>query len=715
MSKKSILPIIMLVLFSCLAIQAQEFSMKVNNNNRSYLVRLPNNYDPLQKIPLHIFLHGGNFAKEEAESIYGFTEHADTSGYILVYPQGLNKSWSRENDFVFISSLIDTLTKNFAVDKQRIYVSGHSAGCILVNLLACELSHKIAAFGDVGGFMLNSYSKYYKPVQPVPYVKIHGTSDDVILYAGDSDIISVDSVISFYKHHNHAQSLKDSVALPDIVTTDHSSVIKYTYGQDNSEIVFYQVVGGGHDAPDWNGNNEMGYTNRDINTPEVLWDFFKNHALSGAKVTFISNAGFLIESGNKKVLIDALFTEGYGYYTPPSTSVIDKICNGIPPFHSVDLFLVSHDHDDHFKASIVSRQLKNNITTRFVCPKNVETQLKTEPDYNSFSSRIIVLTTNYNKHADTSANGIPVKVMRMQHDNRPEFENNGYLFTIDNLKILHVGDYTGAKISDLDTFNLKNENIDIAFLNYYCYFGESETYNKVLESINAKHIILYHIENGDLKVMSDSVSQLKNTTFFNTTFESAYYGVDTSFITNKAPVLLNPIPDTIAHLGQNINIRIKDNAFSDDYNDFLFYEAKLSSNGHDLPEWLKFNSTTKTFSGIPPVEENLSIKVTAVDLAGASISDIFSLELTLTSSNDIKNETDKIQVFPNPASNTIHIKSTNPEIQIDSYQLIDMSGRMVMHNNLDSDVIDIAEIKSGVYMLNLISGSEIYREVVLIE
>lgn len=705
----------MLFLFSCLAVQAQEFSMKINNNNRRYLVRLPNNYDPMQKIPLHIFLHGGNFTKEEAESIYGFSEHADTSGYILVYPQGLNKSWSRENDFVFISSLIDTLTKNFAVDNQRIYVSGHSAGCILVNLLACELSHKIAAFGDVGGFMLNNYSIYYKPLQPVPYVKIHGTSDNVILYAGDSDIISVDSVISFYKHHNHAQTLTDSVALPDIVTTDHSSVIKYTYGQDNSEIVFYKVIGGGHDAPDWKGNNEMGYTNRDINTPEVLWDFFKNHALSGAKVTFISNAGFLIESGNKKVLIDALFTEGYGYYTPPSKSVIDKICNGIPPFNSVDLFLVSHDHDDHFKASLVSRQLKNNINTRFVCPKNLETQLKTEPDYNSFSSRIIALTTNYNKHADTSANGIPFKVMRMQHDNRPEFENNGYLFTIDNLKILHVGDYTGAKISDLDTFNLKNENIDIAFLNYYCYFGESETYSKVLESINAKHIILYHIENGDLKVMSDSVAKLKNTTFFNKTFESAYYGVDTSYLLNKAPVLQNSIPDTTAYLGQNFNFKIKDNVFSDDYDDFLFYDAKLSSYGDDLPDWLNFNPTTKVFSGIPTMEESLWIKVTAVDLGGAIVSDIFMLELAITSSNEVKDATDKLLVFPNPASNTIQVKSNNPQIHVDRYQLIDMSGRMVLQNSLESDSIDITEIKGGVYMLNLISGSKVYREMVLIE
>lgn len=143
--------------------------------------------------------------------------------------------------------------------------------------MACDSSSGIAAFADISGVMLKSLASYYIPIQPVPYLKIHGTADNEILYNGNSYYYSVDYVINFWKNNNNINSLKDSIVLPDIDTSDNSTVIKYTYGEDSSEIVFYKIINGGHDIPDWCLNNEMGNTNRDINTPVVLWDFFKKH------------------------------------------------------------------------------------------------------------------------------------------------------------------------------------------------------------------------------------------------------------------------------------------------------------------------------------------------------------------------------------------------------------------------------------------------------
>jgi len=136
---------------SVTALIAQQFTIQSRGTNRTYLVRLPQNYTGSNSYPLLIFLHGGGFTTTVADTMYGFTEHGYSTGYIVVYPQGLNESWSATTDVPFISTLIDSLCNNYAIDKQRIYLAGHSAGGYLVNVLACKLSGKIAAFGEISG------------------------------------------------------------------------------------------------------------------------------------------------------------------------------------------------------------------------------------------------------------------------------------------------------------------------------------------------------------------------------------------------------------------------------------------------------------------------------------------------------------------------------------------------------------------------------------
>ena len=68
-------------------------------------------------------------------------------------------------------------------------------------------------------------------------------------------------------------------------------------------------------------------------------------------------------------------------------------------------------------------------------------------------------------------------------------------------------------------------------------------------------------------------------------------------------------------------------AFSDVDGDTLTYSAKLA-NGDALPNWLSFNTATRTFSGTPPLNffGKLSLTVTASD-GSASVSDTFILSV----------------------------------------------------------------------------------------
>ena len=75
---------------------------------------------------------------------------------------------------------------------------------------------------------------------------------------------------------------------------------------------------------------------------------------------------------------------------------------------------------------------------------------------------------------------------------------------------------------------------------------------------------------------------------------------------------------------QAINLALASNTFTDPQNETLTFTA-TQANGSALPAWLKFNGTTDTFSGTAPATAtSLSLKVTATDTSGLSVSETFA-------------------------------------------------------------------------------------------
>ena len=78
-------------------------------------------------------------------------------------------------------------------------------------------------------------------------------------------------------------------------------------------------------------------------------------------------------------------------------------------------------------------------------------------------------------------------------------------------------------------------------------------------------------------------------------------------------------------LGQVVNFTLPADTFTDPQHETLTYRATLS-NGAALPSWLKFDAATETFTGtVPNNAAGLSIKVTATDTSGLSVSETFSV------------------------------------------------------------------------------------------
>ncbi|MEH2399958.1 DUF4114 domain-containing protein, partial [Nostoc sp.] len=96
---------------------------------------------------------------------------------------------------------------------------------------------------------------------------------------------------------------------------------------------------------------------------------------------------------------------------------------------------------------------------------------------------------------------------------------------------------------------------------------------------------------------------------------------------NDTPILQNAIADQIAKQDTAFSFTFDANTFIDvDADDSLSYSATLQD-GSNLPNWLKFNAATRTFSGTPTTADvvNLTIEVQAKDNDGVSATDTFGL------------------------------------------------------------------------------------------
>ncbi|MEN3109664.1 putative Ig domain-containing protein, partial [Uliginosibacterium paludis] len=99
---------------------------------------------------------------------------------------------------------------------------------------------------------------------------------------------------------------------------------------------------------------------------------------------------------------------------------------------------------------------------------------------------------------------------------------------------------------------------------------------------------------------------------------------------NDAPLVLAGIPDINAKEAAVFSYVLPADAFKDlDAGDRLTLSATLVG-GLPLPSWLSFKSDTGTFIGTPPTGSagSLELVVTATDIAGASVSDMFRLAIS---------------------------------------------------------------------------------------
>jgi uncharacterized protein (TIGR02145 family) len=218
-------------------------------------------------------------------------------------------------------------------------------------------------------------------------------------------------------------------------------------------------------------------------------------------VTYIGNAGFMIQAGGKKVLVDALF-EGTTDVLGPSPELLVQMMDAHGPFADVDLLLVTHPHGDHFNAKLTVEFLRHHAHCRLVAHTQVVDLLRKEEGFAQIEGQIHEVKLIPGAYEHVSLNGITFDALCLNHerDGDPEkdqMRNMAFFVELGGVRFLHLGDAFIYQSEDyLNNYPFERSPVDILFLNQY---DRAHTTQKfIAEKIKPSQIVAMHIPPSEL-------------------------------------------------------------------------------------------------------------------------------------------------------------------------------------------------------------------------
>jgi len=185
-------------------------------------------------------------------------------------------------------------------------------------------------------------------------------------------------------------------------------------------------------------------------------------AAEGFRLTYLANEGFLVEAGETKVLVDALFGQGLKEYplVPPTLRADLEGARG--RFAGVDLILASHSHADHFDPAAVARHMRANPEAVFLSTREAVADLREALGELAEERQIVAVYPDRGQSELRQFRDVSVRVINLHHGRNPT-ENLGLILRMAGLDLLHVGDTT-ADSSDLRPYASLLEAVDVWLL-----------------------------------------------------------------------------------------------------------------------------------------------------------------------------------------------------------------------------------------------------------
>ncbi len=279
-------------------------TIKVDDREREYMVHLPPSFNNESRLPVIFALHGGGGDYKRIIRYYNLNHLADENGFIIVYPNAINKAWSMScvssrvnkidnsvDDVHFISSLLNYLITDYKVDSKRVFCTGISRGGVFSLFLAWQLSDRITAIAPVCASMPQAISYEYTFKHQTPVLLINGTEDPLISYNGGpgkmntgnagsekAKMLPTETLVSKITALNQCTVMPVVTHLPDADPGDGCTATDYYYSCSTGQVEFIKIDGGGHA---WPGGVQylpkvfIGKVCNDFRAEEKIFEFFK--------------------------------------------------------------------------------------------------------------------------------------------------------------------------------------------------------------------------------------------------------------------------------------------------------------------------------------------------------------------------------------------------------------------------------------------------------
>ena len=276
-------------------------SLNYKGVERQILLYVPNPL-PESGVPLVIMLHSEGSTPEGAmlATTEGrWNELAFRDKFIVVYPQAWRGYWNDcrvmdgnahedANDVGFILAVIDWVRGEYPIDRESVFLAGHSNGGMMALRLALEAPERFAAI-FANNALLPVESECSPSGGKTSLMLLLGTEDPLMPYSGGSVglegtssglVLSADETAAAWLKMMALTSDPEITELADREGQDRSTVTRLAYEDEQILFWIYRVNGGGHAWPGEEPFSRLeeqtnGSKNRDVQGADAAWQFFQ--------------------------------------------------------------------------------------------------------------------------------------------------------------------------------------------------------------------------------------------------------------------------------------------------------------------------------------------------------------------------------------------------------------------------------------------------------